>query len=1245
MPATEETYRRQPTLHIVFAISSIAMTLSIIWMIMADHLRPWKQVQREFQRVEREKLRVSEQEALEKLQKQNRDQLERIDSQIKQAEAQADQRSADLKRLDREINGLLAKAEGLDTKRKFKKAELDSLRSLYDGMIDRGEESEARRYLSTTVAAAEKALGELAREHENAQLTLKSKQNEKEKLLGFVDNLKKDREKLTRESDRVKRLMDQKQAQYFGLLAWLRGLPGIDMAAPPTKIMQISLPDLTINYNFKEVPRYDRCTTCHQGIDRQGYDKDASGEDMPRVFAAHPFLTSGAKTVDAKGKVVDAGLYLDPNGPHPINGFGCTICHGGQGSGTDFTYASHTPSSPEEEERWRKTYDWREIHHWDFPMLPTQFIESSCVKCHHQITDIPQAKHLQAGYQRIVQYGCTGCHTIGGEGSFGPDLSDERTVGPNLSHIGSKLTQEWVQKWVKNPHAFRPDSRMPRFYGLTNNDAKEDIPRTDAEIQSITHYLFTRSTPPEGFVDPPSKTNSQHGKELFLQKGCLACHQHRPYDPGAVQQADREKLNPQYKPDPAAMYDPKAFPESVRAYAQADYGPNLGNIAAKFRSQPDKGMKWLTNWIQDPEKYHPKTLMPNLQLPLQDAADIASWLISVPGAWPVQVDVAPVQEKEVASGVDELIRLYVTKGGYKNKEEKTVSVPLSEVDAFVAKLPTEEKLYFLGEKTISRLGCFGCHSIPGFENAKPIGTPLNEWGIKSPARLDFGHITEYLEDQTEQTGGVRDGTSKYYRELVEGESRIGFLYQKLHRPRSYDYLKDKAKYKTWDDRLRMPQFAWANNPAAVEEVMTFVLGLTGEKIGARYLAKNQYDDVQTALAKGGKVLNRYNCTGCHVLEMPKFTIPDGTAVTEAFTDFKASLRSSYSGRANDYIPEIYPGLSYDPKKRLDADSIEAELGIKKEYGNEDQKDDRKGPLTIEGMPIGLFENELTVQVWKPVTIRGYTFNIGDNVTLEQTKIQKTPALGGNFAWLFATQAQERTGTAFESFWNRLPPPLVREGNKVQTPWFALFLRDPYAIRPAAQLRMPRFHYGKAIGQLSRETEDLADYFAARDGAEFPYQTIPQQEVAYVAERENVHPDYLGAGWSMMANKGSPCIQCHAIGPFKPTGGDQVVNGPDLRQVATRFRPGFLETWIANPKRLVPYTAMPQNVVPRGPPQIPVPKTFENQPIEMVRAIRDTLINYTNVVEQQLAAGAKPAAPAPPAPLPAAASLKPTGATQ
>src|SRR5262245_205149 len=382
MPASEETYRVQPTLHIVFAISSVAMTLSILWMIMADHLRPWKQVQRSFQQVERDKLKVAEQEKLQEQQRKAQAQIDEIDKQVNDAHQRAAERAAELNRLEKELSGLTARTEKLDIQRRFKKAELDSLRSLYDGMVERGEERVARSYLNTTVAGAEKELEELSRKLEGSQTELKKKQGVREELLGRVDNLIKRREDLTREVDRVKKLLEQKEAQYFGLLAWLRGLPGIDMAAPPTKIQQISLPELTINYNFKEVPRYDRCTTCHQGIDRLGYEKDAGGNTMPGVLASHPFLGRGATSIDPKGKVVTAGLYLDPNGPHPINSFGCTICHGGQGSGTDFTFASHTPGNLEQEEEWKQTYGWQAIHHWDFPMLPQRFVESNCVKCH-----------------------------------------------------------------------------------------------------------------------------------------------------------------------------------------------------------------------------------------------------------------------------------------------------------------------------------------------------------------------------------------------------------------------------------------------------------------------------------------------------------------------------------------------------------------------------------------------------------------------------------------------------------------------------------------------------------------------------------------------------------------------------------------------------------------------------------------------------------------------------------------------
>ena len=147
---------------------------------------------------------------------------------------------------------------------------------------------------------------------------------------------------------------------------------------------------------------------------------------------------------------------------------------------------------------------------------------------------------------------------------------------------------------------------------------------------------------------------------------------------------------------------------------------------------------------------------------------------------------------------------------------------------------------------------------------------------------------------------------------------MGFLYQKLHRPRSYDYKKKSEKYKAWDDRLRMPQFAWANDPKAIEEVMTFVLGLTAEEVNAKYLPATHTTPAKIAVAEGSKIINRFNCDGCHVLEMPRFTIPKGTTVAEAMPDFKGNVRSSYKSRSNDYLAELNPTLKFDPDKKLES---------------------------------------------------------------------------------------------------------------------------------------------------------------------------------------------------------------------------------------------------------------------------------------------------------------------------------------
>src|SRR5262249_37744556 len=52
----------------------------------------------------------------------------------------------------------------------------------------------------------------------------------------------------------------------------LRSLPIPAAFGAPNKIKQTGLPDLPIDSSFRGAPRYDRCTTCHLGMDRANFE-------------------------------------------------------------------------------------------------------------------------------------------------------------------------------------------------------------------------------------------------------------------------------------------------------------------------------------------------------------------------------------------------------------------------------------------------------------------------------------------------------------------------------------------------------------------------------------------------------------------------------------------------------------------------------------------------------------------------------------------------------------------------------------------------------------------------------------------------------------------------------------------------------------------------------------------------------------------------------------------------------------
>ena len=93
-----------------------------------------------------------------------------------------------------------------------------------------------------------------------------------------------------------------------------RNAPVFDFMNPSERINQIILSNLYNDQPFKAIPRVDRCTTCHQGIEQKPY------QDSPQPFKTHPNLD----------------LYISSGSPHPMETFGCTTCHAGLDRATSF---------------------------------------------------------------------------------------------------------------------------------------------------------------------------------------------------------------------------------------------------------------------------------------------------------------------------------------------------------------------------------------------------------------------------------------------------------------------------------------------------------------------------------------------------------------------------------------------------------------------------------------------------------------------------------------------------------------------------------------------------------------------------------------------------------------------------------------------------------------------------------------------------------------------------------------------
>ena len=552
----------------------------------------------------------------------------------------------------------------------------------------------------------------------------------------------------------------------------LRNSPILDMVNPSLRVDQVQLPEHYNNVNFMRIPRVDRCTTCHVAADRDGFEDPK----LSAVFRSHP----------------RRDLMISSESPHPLNLFGCTPCHGGRDRASSFWSAGHSPENPREASRWTEKHDWQFDRFNAMPVLPLKYTEAGCYRCHTREASFRDAPTLDAGMKLVENLGCWGCHRIAG-------LAEQALpkVGPSLAKVAAKVPREWTTRWIMDPASFRANTKMPTFFYLENFvDVSGPEPPTEAQkkmneegrtendamINAIVAYLYAKSRLAQ--VPPVSgRGDAVQGQRLLAERGCFGCHQ----------------------------ADPNALRDLTGTYRQ--FGPNLAGVGSKVTRD------WLFSWVLDPKAWNPDTKMPNLRLEPREALDIAEYLSTLKEPSGFRRAALPKTDEETL----DKIALYF------QMESKT----LFDAKAALSKMDIAAKEVFAGEKLIAQYGCFACHDIPGFEDAKPIGTELTEEGSKAVHRLDFGflHIPHTRHDWFET---------------------------KLSNPRIFD--RDHAR--GWEEKYRMPSFRLSERE--ITQIVTAVLGF--QELNASESAKKTLSAEEAAIERGRRIVKNNNCLGCHVIE-------------------------------------------------------------------------------------------------------------------------------------------------------------------------------------------------------------------------------------------------------------------------------------------------------------------------------------------------------------------------------------------
>jgi len=296
MPVPEERLYQPNRLNRWFAVSSVTMTLSILWLVYVDYARPWREFQDDYfvgkaAIAHLDYLEATRQERRQEVEDARREyeEIRRVvetEHGARQAELWAEVAAADL--AFRKANAPWSRAKQV----------LDVTRDTYERALNEHGASHPLTEQAHQQVLEEEALVERRRKQKEQFEDLKLR------LEGEVKRIEQpvtDAEKRLRELERVAEAARQKDQQYRGVLTdkgLLGGVPVVksimnmplfDFTAPKNtpgrhQVNQLVLPDVRSRLNYLESYTTDRCTTCHVAIDDPEFSKDRLARKLERAI-------------------------------------------------------------------------------------------------------------------------------------------------------------------------------------------------------------------------------------------------------------------------------------------------------------------------------------------------------------------------------------------------------------------------------------------------------------------------------------------------------------------------------------------------------------------------------------------------------------------------------------------------------------------------------------------------------------------------------------------------------------------------------------------------------------------------------------------------------------------------------------------------------------------------------------------------------------------------------------------------